>query len=119
MYPNSCLIHDATCNQSLEVDVDCVIIDSIQVEVEVENNKKWKKVYETNYCFQDAWVAKLLWAKLVVVSDGRVHKVKCKVYSKIEKCAKLLVSKLKSLWKHVDQRKATTTIPSVIVVGEH
>jgi hypothetical protein len=58
LYPNSCLTRDATYNQSLEVDVDCVIIDSIQVEVELENNKKWKKVYEVNYCFQDAWVAK-------------------------------------------------------------
>ncbi len=94
MYPNSCLTRDATCNQSLEIDVDCAFIDSIQVEVELKNNKKWKKVYEMNYHFQDAWVAKLPWAKLVVVVDGRVHKVKCKVYSKIEKCDKLLVSKL-------------------------
>ncbi len=49
------------------------------------------------YRFQDAWVAKLPWAKLVVVVDGRVHKVTCKVCNKIEKCDKLLVSKLKSL----------------------
>jgi hypothetical protein len=54
LYPNSWFTHDATCNQSLEVDVDCVIIDSIQVEVELENNKKWKRVYEINYRFQDA-----------------------------------------------------------------
>jgi hypothetical protein len=47
-----------------------------------------------NYRFQDAWVAKLSWAKLVVIVDGRVHMVKCKVYIKIEKCDKLLVSKL-------------------------
>lgn len=83
MYPNSCLTHDATCSQSPKTDVDCVISDSIQVEVELENNKK------------------------------------CKVYNKIEKCDKLFVLKLESLWKHVDQRKETTTIPSAIVVGEH
>jgi hypothetical protein len=76
-------------------------------------------MYEMNYHFQYAWVAKLLWAKLLVVVDGRVHKVKCKVYNKIEKCDKILVSKLESLWKHVDQRKATTTIPSATVVREH
>ncbi len=64
MYPNSCFTHDAICNQSPEVDVDCAIIDSIQVEVELKNNKKWKKMYEMNYRFQDAWVAKLPWAKL-------------------------------------------------------
>jgi hypothetical protein len=119
LYPNSCLTCDVTCNQSPKVDVDCVIIDSIQVEVELENNNKWEKMYEMNYCFQDAWVAKLPWEKLMVVVDGRVHKVTCKVYNKIEKCDKLLLSKLKYLWEHVDQRNATTAFPSSTVVWEH
>jgi len=41
--------------------------------------------------------------------------VKCKVCSMISWCDKLLMPKLNSLWKHVGQRKAITTMSSVDV----
>jgi hypothetical protein len=44
--------------------------------------------------------------------------MKCKVYSMIIGCYKLLVLKLDSLWKHVGQRKAIT-IMSNVDVGEY
>jgi hypothetical protein len=44
--------------------------------------------------------------------------VKCKICSMITRCDKLLVLKINSLWKHVGQRKAITTMSSVDV-GEY
>jgi len=67
-------------------------------------------MYDLNHCFQNVEVTKLLWVKFIVGANGRVHKVKYKVCKKIKGHNKLLVSKLNSLWKHIGQRKATTTI---------
>jgi hypothetical protein len=41
-------------------------------------------MYDLNHCFQNAEVTKLLWVKFIVGVNGRVHKVKCKVYRKIK-----------------------------------
>jgi hypothetical protein len=62
---------------------------------------------------------KLLWVKFIVHVNGRVHKLKCKVCSKIKGHNKLLVSKLTFLWKHIGQRKATTTLFNVLAMGEY
>jgi hypothetical protein len=95
------------------VDVDCVVLNLAQVETNLESSKKQKRLYEMNLCFQNTWAAKLPWAKSMVGVDGKVHQVKCKVYNKIKGCDKLLVPKLNSLWKHVNNRKAITPTTSV------
>jgi hypothetical protein len=41
-------------------------------------------MYDLNHCFQNVEVTKLLWVKFIVRVNGRVHKVKCKVCSKIK-----------------------------------
>ncbi len=76
-------------------------------------------MYDLNHCFQNVEVTKLLWVKFIVGANGRVHKVKCKVCRKIKGHNKLLVWKLNSLWKHIGQRKATTTILNVMAMGEY
>lgn len=50
--------------------------------------------------FQDAWSAKLPWAKFFVDVNGKVHQVRCKVCNKIEQKEKILAPKLDSLSKH-------------------
>jgi len=76
-------------------------------------------MYDLNHCFQNAEVTKLLWVRFIVHINGRVHKVKCKVCSKIKGHNKLLVLKLNYMWKHIGQRKATTTIFNVMAMGEY
>jgi hypothetical protein len=76
-------------------------------------------MYDLNHCFQNAELTKLFWVKFIVHVNGRVHKVKCKVCSKIKGHNKLLILKLNSLWKHIGQRKATTTIFNVVAMGEY
>jgi hypothetical protein len=56
---------------------------------------------------------------LVVGVDGRVHKMKFKVCTKIEMHNKFLVSKLNFLSKHVDQRTTITIIPNVVTMEEY
>jgi hypothetical protein len=76
-------------------------------------------MYDLNHYFQNAKVTKLLWAKIIVRVNGRVHKVKCKVCSKIKRHNKLLVSKLNFLWKHSGERNATITIFNMVAMGEY
>jgi len=47
----------------------------------------------------------------MVDAHGKVHKVRCKVCSKIGDEEKLLALKLNSLWKHSERRKALVAIP--------
>jgi hypothetical protein len=54
-----------------------VIIDSIQVDVKLENNKKCKILYEMNHHFQNVWATKLPWLELM----GRC-KVKWLIFNK-------------------------------------
>jgi len=42
-----------------------VIIDSIQVDVKLKNNKKCKILYEMNHHFQNVWATKLPWLELM------------------------------------------------------
>jgi len=74
---------------------------------------------DLNHCFQNAKVTKLPWVEFIVGVNERVHKEKCKVCRKIKGHNKLLVLKLNFLWKHVGQRKATTTILNVVAMGEY
>jgi hypothetical protein len=78
-----------------------------------------KGVYELNKVFQNVWSVKLPWTKLVVDAYGKVHQVKCKVYTKIECKEKLFAPKLDNLWKHSGKRKALATIPRVCKADEY
>ncbi len=60
-----------------------------------------KMKWELNQNFQDIWVAKLLWAKIVIGEDGRLSMVRCKVCNVVEHHEKLLVPKFDGLQKHV------------------
>jgi hypothetical protein len=53
--------------------------------------------WELNQNFQDIWVAKLLWAKIVIGEDGRLSMVRCKVCNVVEHHEKLLVPKFDGL----------------------
>jgi hypothetical protein len=74
---------------------------------------------DLNHCFKNADVTKLPWVKFISGANERVHKVKCKVCRKIKGHNKPLVLKLNFLWKHVGQKKATTTIFNVMAMGEY
>jgi hypothetical protein len=54
--------------------------------------------------------AKLPWVELVADAHGKVHQVRCKVFTKVTNKQKLLALKLDSLWKHGGRRKVLATI---------
>ncbi len=58
-----------------------------------------KKMYEKNCCFINAWVAKLPCVEPMVGANGKVQRVKCKVYNKIEGHYKFMELKLNYLRK--------------------
>ncbi len=72
----------ASSNQNAEYVV--MVIDPTQVEVDLANIKEKKKMYEMNHHFQNSWVAKLPWIEFVMVVDGKVTQIKCKVCIVIE-----------------------------------
>ncbi len=45
-------------------------------------------------CFKDVCIIKFPWAKFMVHEQGKMHLVKCKVYTKIEGKKKMLAFKL-------------------------
>jgi len=63
------LTHGVRFMQSLMANLDYVILDLMQVESNLKNNKK---MYGTNCHFQDAWATKLACVKSMVGVDGKV-----------------------------------------------
>jgi hypothetical protein len=55
----------------------------------------------------------------MVDAHGKVHQVRCKVYTKIKGKEKLLALKLDSFWKHSGRRKALITILGVCKANEY
>jgi hypothetical protein len=52
-----------------------MVFNPTQLEANLANNKKRKKMYELNCHFQVSWVAKLPWAKSITqVLMGRSHR---------------------------------------------
>ncbi len=43
-----------------------------------------KKINDVFRKFQDSWVAKLLWAKFCLGSNGSLHTIKCRICSEVE-----------------------------------
>jgi hypothetical protein len=66
-----------------------------------------------NKHFQDRWAIKLLWAKCVLSSNGKVAQVQCQVCTWIEGKDKLFVPKLDCLCNHVGHCKVLVAILGV------
>ncbi len=64
-----------------------------------------KRNYDATTKFQDSWVAKFLWVKLCVGSNGNLHTVKCRICNEVEGTNKLLLLKWDCLYKHVGCKK--------------
>jgi hypothetical protein len=58
----------ATTNSELDV----VVIDLTQVEANLPNSHKRKKMYELNRHFQNSWAIKLPWVESIMGVDGKV-----------------------------------------------
>ncbi len=69
--------------------------------------------------FHGVLSVKLPWTKSTANACGKVHQVKCKVYTKIEGKEKLFPPKLDNLWKHSGRRKALATIRKVCKANEY
>jgi hypothetical protein len=82
------LSYIASTSQNFKLDV----VNPFQVELDLINNKKRKKMYGMNCCFQNSWAMKFSCAKSVVCIDINVIYVKCKVYIIFEGWNKLLVA---------------------------
>jgi hypothetical protein len=54
-------------------------VDPAQIETNLANSKKIKKMYEMNHRFRGSWVAKLPWVEFIMGVVGKVTWVKCKV----------------------------------------
>jgi hypothetical protein len=52
------VVFTSNANSNQIHEVNCIMLDLTKVEVDVEVNKKWKKVYERNCRFQDTWCDK-------------------------------------------------------------
>ncbi len=50
---------------------------------------KWELIY----IFQNVWVAKLPWAKVVLGANGKMIMVRCKICTNVENQEKLLMPK--------------------------
>jgi hypothetical protein len=74
--------------------------------------KKPKKNYDLTRKFQLEWACKLPWAEGILTNNGRLHMVKCTVYSTIEKSDRLMQPKWDTLKKHEGRRKATRNMPA-------
>jgi len=73
---------------------------------EIPPPKKPKTNYDATRRFQNEWAVKLMWAKPIRGTDGRVHLVKCTVCSTFDKNPKILGPKWDTLTKYEGKRKA-------------
>jgi hypothetical protein len=64
---------------------------------------KWELIY----IFQNVWVAKLPWAKVVLGANGKMIMVRCKICTNVENQEKLFMPKFDGLYKHVGHCKVT------------
>ena len=74
--------------------------------------KKPKKNYDLTQKFQLEWACKLPWAEGILTNNGRLHMVKCTVWSTMEKSDRLMQPKWDTLKKHEGRRKATRNMPA-------
>ncbi len=66
--------------------------------------KPCKKSYDNSRKFQAKWVAKLPWAKGLMVVSGIIQIVRCRVCSLVENKDKIVRCKWDTLTKHVNHR---------------
>jgi hypothetical protein len=109
--------HPSLSGSSLHVDSPTSskkVIDS-SVMLDIDSNptlspcpptEKLKNLYDHTWKFQFEWATKLPWVEGVLANDGKLHMVKCKVCSTIDKKPYLLTHKWDTLMKHEGRRKA-------------
>jgi len=80
-------------------------ISKPRVKTITRTTKKKKKEWELNQNFQEMWVAKLPWAKVVMGCDGKLNMVCCKFCNEIDGREKFMGPKFDSLQKYVGWQK--------------
>jgi hypothetical protein len=73
--------------------------------------QKLKKSYDYTCKFQLEWVTKFPWAKRVLVVNGILHNVWCKVYNTINRKPLLVAPKWDTFMFHEDRKKAHKDLP--------
>ena len=84
------------------------------------SRSKAQRRYDRHRKFQTIWTAKFLWAEGIMVADGILHMVKCKVCSMVDRKPCITAPKLDTLFKHDGKRIARKDMPQFSVkLGEH
>jgi hypothetical protein len=65
--------------------------------------------------FQDVWVIKFPWAKIIIGPKEKMTHVSCRICNEVENREKLLVLKFDGLQKHACYWKKMSTHPRVVV----
>jgi hypothetical protein len=83
----------------LDIDLDPTLLPCPPI-------KKLENLYDCTRKFQLEWAMKLPWVEGVLVDDGKLHMVKCKICNTIDKKPCLLAPKWDMLMKHEGRKKA-------------
>jgi hypothetical protein len=78
--------------------------------------KRLKKSYDHTRKFQLEWVVNLSWAERVLINDGKLNMVKCKVCNMIDRKPCLFAPKWDMLMKHEGRRKAKKDFPKLKIM---
>lgn len=81
-------------------------------------SRQYKRNYDTNRKFKEFWHVKLPWTRFYLGSNGSLHTIKCKIYSKVERKDKILATKWDSFCKHVGWQKVLNNIGINVKKGE-
>ncbi len=78
------------------------------IPVEKEKKKKCKRMGSgLGWVFQDNWVAKLPWMEIIFGFDGKVHMVRCQVWTWIKGRNKFFVPKFDNVLRNINAKKKT------------
>jgi hypothetical protein len=91
-------------------------IDSNPNLVPYPPTERLKKSYDHTQKFHLKWVAKLSWVEGVLIDDGKLNMVKCKVHSTIDWKPCLLAPKWDTLMKHEGRWKAKKDFPKLKIM---
>ncbi len=82
----------ANFGQIFEANVDCVIVDPVEIAANLKSRKKWNKLSLSKYMGCKIILGKINGDPMGV--DGKVHWVNKKVFNKIDEHNKLQILKL-------------------------
>jgi hypothetical protein len=77
----------------------------------LQRKKKLKNVYVISRKCRNVWANQFPWANLLKSESGKVHHVKCMVYSFVRGKDVILRSKTDTLEKHVGKAKDVRDMP--------